>query len=122
MRATLAAMVAAASLAATTAFAQVMADGYLHYGMSNIAQTVQCTGTPIAVDGNHTNMTLVGACRRVRVSGDYNNISVDIVPRGLIEITGQHNDVTWRQIRPGPRPTLRALAPHNNFYAGARGP
>jgi len=112
---------ALACLGAPAAGAQVMADGYLHYGMSHVTQTVQCSGTPIALDGDETDMSLVGACTHVRVTGERNLVSVDVVPRGLIEITGQHNDVTWRQLRPGPPPVLHALGAHNQFHAGARG-
>ena len=53
-------------------------------------------------------MTLVGPCRFVRSQrGSHNDIAVDIVPAGTIDIIGGHNDVSWRQTGPGPRPDLQ---------------
>ena len=57
-----------------------------------------------------------GPCRFVRISGSHNDIALDIVPGGTIEITGAHNDVNWRQTEPGPRPDLQDHGESNTFY------
>ncbi|MBV9783378.1 MAG: DUF3060 domain-containing protein [Acidisphaera sp.] len=121
MRALLLAGAAAIWLLPATGRAQVMANHLLHYDYSDITRIIQCTGTPIALDGSRTNLTLVGGCTRITVTGNNNEISVDIVPHGVIEVTGAHNEVSWRQLVPGPEPTLLSRGADNHFYRGVRG-
>ena len=70
------------------------ADGVGQYVTSRTKQTVQCDGRPIDLAGNRNVMTLTGPCRFVRVSGAHNDIFIDVIPAGRIEITGDHNDVS----------------------------
>jgi len=52
----------------------------------------------------------------VRVSGAHNDIFIDVTPGGTIEITGNHNDVSWRRIEPGPLPVLQDRGQSNSFH------
>jgi Protein of unknown function (DUF3060) len=92
------------------------ADGVVQYVTSRTKQTIQCDGRPIDLAGNRNFMTLTGPCRFVRVSGAHNDVFIDVIPGGTIEITGDHNDVSWRRIEPGPRPTLEDRGKSNTFH------
>ena len=94
----------------------VTADGVMRYTTSRTEQKIDCGGHPIELAGSRTEMTLVGPCRFVRVSGNHNDIALDIVPGGTIDITGAHNDVNWRQTEPGPQPDLQDHGESNRFH------
>jgi hypothetical protein len=94
----------------------VAGDGTLHYKTSRTKQQIDCDGRPIELAGNRTEMSLIGPCRFVRVSGSHNDIALDVVPAGTIQVTGTNNDVSWRQTAPGPRPELENLGRSNSFH------
>jgi hypothetical protein len=91
-------------------------DGMMHYKTSRTAQKIECDGRPISLEGDRTELSLVGPCRFVRVAGAHNDIALDIVPGGTIDITGAHNDVSWRQTEAGPRPDLQNQGDSNTFH------
>jgi hypothetical protein len=94
----------------------VTADGVMRYTTSRTVQKIDCDGRPIELAGSRTEMTLVGPCHFVRISGNHNDIAADIVPAGTIEITGGHNDVSWSQTESGPRPDLQNHGESNTFH------
>jgi hypothetical protein len=96
----------------------IVQNGWLVYHDSHITETAPCTQQPILLGGDHTDFTLNGACNYVRVAGEHNDISIQIGPAATIEITGAHNDVTWRQMIPGPPPRLLDSGPSNTFHHG----
>ena len=100
-------------LAGGGASAQMAPDGFYH--TTQTRGTIRCP-LAISLDGNHARLTLTGYCRHVRVTGEHNDITADVVAGGTIDIVGQHNDVTWRQVTRGPMPALNILAPHNDFH------
>ena len=59
------------------------------------AAHLTCGPRPLLLTGDHQDLTVTGPCRYVRVAGRHNDISIDVVPGGTIDITGAHNDVTW---------------------------
>lgn len=79
---------------------------------------VTCQGRPVLLQGNHTDVTVTGPCRYVRVAGAHNDVTVDVAPGATIEITGAHNDVWWRSRIPGPRPVLLDHGESNTFHRG----
>ncbi len=91
-------------------------DGYFHTKQSS--GTLPCPNVPLSLDAYRASLTVTGYCSRVRVAGEHNDYIVDIVAGGAIDIVGQHNDVTWRQVTRGPAPALNTLAPHNDFHRG----
>ena len=99
----------------------VQQSGFMVYNANGARQAIACDSLPIQLNGNHTSIRLTGACRFVRVAGKHNDIAVDVAPGGTIEITGQHNDVSWRQVRPGPAPLLLDHGPSNSFHPGGAG-
>ena len=103
-------------LAGGAARAQMGSDGYFHTRQNS--GTIPCPSAPLSLDGNHSNLSVAGYCSRIRVTGEHNDITADIVAGGTIDIVGQHNDVTWRQVTRGPAPALNILAPHNDFHQG----
>jgi hypothetical protein len=94
----------------------VTADGTIQYVTSRTKQTVSCDERPVDIASDRNVMTLTGSCRFVRVSGAHNDIFIDVIPGGTIEITGDHNDVSWRRIEPGPRPILQDRGQSNSFH------
>jgi hypothetical protein len=94
----------------------IAADGTIHYRTSRTVQQIDCDGRPIFLEGDRTEINLVGPCRIVHISGSHNDITLDIVPAGTIEITGGHNDVSWRLTAPGPRANLQDQGESNTFH------
>jgi hypothetical protein len=94
----------------------VTEDGMLHYKTSRTSQKIVCDSRPISLDGDRTELTLVGSCHFVRISGSHNDIALDIIPAGTIEITGAHNDVSWRLTEAGARPDLQNHGDSNTFH------
>ena len=93
-------------------------NGWLVYQDSHITETAPCARQPILLNGSHIDFTLNGACTHVRVAGEHNDISIQVGPAATIEITGAHNDVTWRQMIPGPPPRLLDSGASNSFHHG----
>jgi hypothetical protein len=77
---------------------------------------VPCDGRPIDIASDRNDMTLTGPCQFVSVSGAHNDVYIDVTPGGTIQITGDHNDVSWRQIQRGPRPNLQDRGESNTFH------
>ena len=94
----------------------ITANGVVQYTTSRTKQTVSCDGRPIDIASDRNDMTLTAPCQFVRVSGAHNDIYIDVAPGGTIEITGDHNDVSWRQVQPGPRPILQDRGQSNTFH------
>jgi hypothetical protein len=113
------AMICLASAIACTNEAQppkIATNGVVQYTTSRTKQTVPCDGRPIDIAGDRNDMTLTGPCQFVRISGAHNDIYIDVTPDGTIEITGDHNDVSWRQIQPGPHANLQDRGQSNTFH------
>lgn len=110
----------AAMPALAAAPAPVRQNGWLVYGASHTAQTLPCAPTPILLSGSHTDTEVKGACAYVRVSGDHNDVAVDVAAGGTVEIIGEHNDVTWHQVTRGPPPRLINARESNSFHRGER--
>ncbi len=96
-------------------------DGVLHYKTSRTAHTITCDDRPISLDGDRTELKLIGPCRSVVITGSHNDIALDILPAGRIAITGAHNDVTWNLIESGPRPELLNQGESNTFHRSSDG-
>jgi len=95
----------------------IVQGGWVRYTASRSSQTIPCSDLPIQLEGNRTDLTLTGYCRYVRITGEHNDIHVQIAPGGTIEITGQHNDVWWRPAGPGQPPRLINNGTSNTFHA-----
>jgi hypothetical protein len=117
------AVIALISVIPTQAFAAkptppVQENGWLIFRDSYITEAIPCRTQPILLQGNHTTIILNGMCSYVRVAGWHNDIVVEVVPAATIEITGEHNDVTWMQVVHGPPPRLFDRAASNTFHHG----
>ena len=93
-------------------------DGRQHFTQDRASATVACDGRPFVVDANRASLKLRGRCYHVIVAGNHNDVETDVLGSGTVEITGAHNDVTWRQMSPGPRPVLVDRGPSNTFHRG----
>jgi hypothetical protein len=91
-------------------------DGRTWYGEDRAKAELECPDGPLTLAGNRTKLTFKGRCTDVRITGDRNDISIEIVPAGRIEIAGNHNDVTWRQVGEGPMPELVNSGKSNDFH------
>ena len=96
--------------------APTVQDGWTTYAESRIHAPIPCSASPIQLTGNRLDTHVTGECQRVRITGAHNDIVVDIVPGGMIEIVGSNNDVFWTQTGPGPRPKLIDLGVSNTFH------
>lgn len=94
----------------------VAQNGWLVYQDSHVTQALPCGRQPILLRGNHTDLTLTGGCAYVRVAGEHNDISIEVLQGATIDISGAHNDVTWRQIVPGQPPRLINGGQSNSFH------
>ena len=52
----------------------------------------------------------------VTLAGSHNDITVDMAAGGSFVITGSHNDVDWRQIESGPRPSMQDKGGGNTYH------
>jgi Protein of unknown function (DUF3060) len=106
------------AIACTNARTQppLVQDGWLRYTTSRAKQTITCGEMPVQLEGNRTDLMLTGYCRFVRITGDRNDIHVQVTPAGTIEVVGNHNDIWWRQVGPGPRPRLLDNGSSNTFH------
>jgi hypothetical protein len=95
----------------------VSLNGWSVYSGGHRTQIITCGNQPVLLRGNHTNTRLTGSCHYVRVAGYHNDIDVAIAPGGTIDITGKHNDVSWRQVAPGPAPIFKAGDETNTFHS-----
>ncbi len=121
--AVLAAVVALATTGAARAdhpLSGQLDDGWENFRVSHVHREIFCDGRPVLLTGDHTKLRLSGDCPRVRVAGWHNDIFVDLLPGGTIEITGAHNDVTWHATRPYPRPRLVNAGSRNTFHIATR--
>lgn len=107
-----------AGCAYTTTAAPVVENGWVVYRQTRLAARVPCDDRPVLIAGNRVEMHLTGACREVRISGDHNDVSVQVAPGGTIEITGAHNDVTWTMPTPGTPPTMLDHGKSNSIHSG----
>lgn len=90
--------------------------GVMHFSASRVSQHVICSDHPIVLEGDRTEMTLTGGCRTVTLAGSHNDVTVDLAAGGTFDITGSHNDVNWRQVGVGPRPSLRDNGAGDAFH------
>jgi hypothetical protein len=89
---------------------------------TNRVSHITCDGRPVLLNGSHTDLTLNGPCRYVRITGAHNDVTLTIVPGGTIEITGAHNDVFWYPVNPAAaRPILLDHGYSNTFHRRAEG-
>jgi hypothetical protein len=91
-------------------------NGWTIYQDSHTELTIPCLPTPILLRGSHTDVVMKGGCGYVRLEGEHNDVEVDLAPGATFEITGSHNDVTWRQVAPGPPPRLLDTGAGNSFH------
>jgi hypothetical protein len=84
---------------------------------STAQRSVVCGELPIMLDVSHAKMSLTGTCGYVRLTGDHNDITIDLDAAGTIEVTGAHNDISWKQAVPGAPPTLLNHGQSNSFHA-----
>jgi hypothetical protein len=127
MRKSIIAVLAVVAALATTCAARAdhplsgqVDGGWQNYPLSHVRREIFCDGRPVLLTGDHTKLRLSGDCPRVRVAGRHNDIFVDLLPGGMIEITGAHNDVTWHAARPYPRPRLVNAGSRNTFHIATR--
>lgn len=113
----LASLVALSACASAPAqLAPTVQNGWTTYAESRIRAPIPCGATPIQLTGDRLDTHVTGGCRQVRIAGAHNDIIVDIVPGGTIEIVGSNNDVFWAQTAPGPRPQLIDHGASNTFH------
>jgi hypothetical protein len=91
-------------------------NGFAVYTASQTDATIPCDMRPVQLNVSRAELRLTGACHFVRLTGDHNDVFVELAPGSSIEITGAHNDVTWRLLRPGPEPTLIDRGESNTYH------
>ncbi len=116
-------LVVLSSIVTATAWSQTpprTANGWDMYGSD--ARKVACGDNAVLLNGSHTDVSLTGPCRYVRVAGAHNDVHVTIVPGGTIEITGSHNDVFWQPMAGATaKPILLDHGSSNDFHRRGEG-
>lgn len=114
-----------AVLTTTAAHAQIQLapapDGRAHFMQNGARTTVMCDHRPVQVDANRVSLKIVGLCRRVIVAGNHNDVSTQVRAGGIVEITGEHNDVWVHQVSRGRMPILLNYGQSNTFHPGRPG-
>ena len=96
--------VAVAAMAlGTGAFAQEDAVGEVEMNDTQISisgsghkRTVPCDGRKLEVVGTGHVVTVTGVCSSVEILGVQNTVSVEVKPKGRLEITGTDHTVRWK--------------------------
>lgn len=91
-------------------------NAWMRVGGPNTPRRVACGELPVLVEGDRNRTQLTGSCGYVRVAGDRNGIMVELAPGGTIEITGAHNDVSWKQANATVPPSLLDRGQSNTFH------
>lgn len=60
---------------------------------NNINQTLTCTNNGVVIQGNHCSLSIIGNCRVLSVSGNFNTVRCENV--GAISVPGNHNTIFW---------------------------
>ncbi|MFT3976786.1 MAG: DUF3060 domain-containing protein [Sphingomonas bacterium] len=76
------------------------------------SHTIDCKGRPANVSGSDNEITFVGDCPGLTVSGTGNEIRITLRPGAPIRVSGVDNDVTWRVNGQG-RPRLSVTGVDN---------
>ena len=92
-------------------------DGYTHVSGSG---TFDCGGRPMAVDGSHRDIVLQTNCRRIRVAGWHDDLTVYVEPGSSIEVTGSHDSIIYRLVRRGAAPQWTNRGTANELIRNAR--
>ncbi|HEY4172071.1 MAG TPA: DUF3060 domain-containing protein [Rhodopila sp.] len=95
---------------------KIDASGVMHYTASHVTDHVVCGDHQIVLEGDHTDLTLTGACRSVTLAGAHNDVTAELAAGAVFDITGSHNDVNWRQVSAGPHPSLLATGEGDTYH------
>lgn len=71
---------------------EVSADDIILYD-NNVNQTLTCTNNGVVVQGNHCSLSVVGNCKVLSVSGNFNTVRCQNV--GAISVPGNHNTIFY---------------------------
>ncbi len=71
---------------------EVSADDIILYD-NNVNQTLTCTNNGVVVQGNHCSLSIVGNCKVLSVSGNFNTVRCENV--GAISVPGNHNTIFY---------------------------
>lgn len=71
---------------------EVSADDIILYD-NNVNQTLTCTNNGVVVQGNHCSLSVVGNCKVLSVSGNFNTVRCENV--GAISVPGNHNTIFY---------------------------
>ena len=96
-------------------------DGRAHFTQNGASTTIVCDWRPVEIDANRVSLKVVGPCRRVIVAGNHNDVSSQVRAGGIVEITGEHNDVWVHQVSRGRMPVLLNYGQSNTFHPGRPG-
>jgi hypothetical protein len=94
-------------------------DGFTHIGVAGL---FDCGPQPVSIDGSHTDVTLQGRCRHVRITGWHDDVVLYVEPGSTIEVTGSHDDVVYRLLRRGPPPQWVNRGASNELIRNSRAP
>jgi hypothetical protein len=79
-------------------------------------ETIECKGESVEVSGASYDLTLLGECPSVEVSGASNTVRVEAVRS--IEVTGTGNKVIWERSLRGERPSIESTGLGNSVSQG----
>ncbi|SHH09542.1 DUF3060 domain-containing protein [Massilia sp. CF038] len=98
------AVAAAAMIMMTSAYARQddavgeveMTDKVISISGSGHQRTVACDGRKLELAGTDNVITATGVCSAVEILGVKNTVSVEVKPKGKLEVTGADHTVTWK--------------------------
>ena len=94
--------------------------GFIHAQIQREAvggvETIHCQGKSVDVRGTSYDLTLLGECPDVDVSGTGNVVRIERA--GRIQVTGMNNKVIWTESLQGERPTIKRTGLGNSVKQG----
>lgn len=96
---------------------EVSADDIILYD-NNVNQTLTCTNNGVVVQGNHCSLSVVGNCKVLSVSGNFNTVRCENV--GAISVPGNHNTIFWLKGLNGQKNPIVSVSGNSNSCSKAR--
>jgi hypothetical protein len=81
--------------------------------------TLDCKGRHVSVSGEDNKLTLTGTCLSVEVSGDRNELVVDVL--GEASLAGDENRIQWKRAASGNAPEVTDSGDGNSVKRASAG-
>jgi hypothetical protein len=87
---------------------------------NNINQTLTCTNNGVVVQGSHCSLSIIGNCRVLSITGNFNTVRCENV--GAISVPGSHNTIYWAKGLNGRKQPTVSVSGNSNSCSSVKQP